>query len=246
MKTAIVTGGSRGLGEGMVLKLAEKGYNVVLNYVSDNSGKLANSILEKIKTEYGVDGIAVQADVSDYSQCEKIVDAAVEKFGKSIDVLVNNAGITNNVSFLEIDPEQYERLVNVNLVSYMHMCRLVLPYMAEAKKGCIINVSSIGGLMGVAQQGDYCAAKAGVIGLSRALAVEFAGMGIRVNSIAPGMIWTDMLRSVDQVAVEALKQTIPLCKIGDIEDISGAMSYLVDAKYVTGQVISPNGGICMQ
>ena len=246
MKVAIITGGSRGLGEGMAIKLAEKGYNVALNYVSDSSKKLAENILERIKSEYGVDGIAVQADVSDYKQCEKIVDATVEKFGNKIDVLINNAGITNNVSFLEITPEQYENLVNVNLVSYMHMCRLVLPYMAEAKGGCIINVSSIGGLMGVAQQGDYCAAKAGVIGLSRALAVEFACMGIRVNSIAPGMIWTDMLRSVDQDAVQALKQSIPLGEIGDIEDIAQAMDYLINANYVTGQVISPNGGICMQ
>ena len=246
MKTAIITGGSRGLGEGMVLKLAEKGYNVVLNYVSDSSGKLADNILARVKNDYGVDGIAIQADVSDYSQCEKIVSAAVEKFGNKIDVLINNAGITNNVSFLDITPDQYEHLVNVNLVSYMHMCRLVLPYMAESNEGCIINVSSIGGLMGVAQQGDYCAAKAGVIGLSRALATEFACKGIRVNSIAPGMIWTDMLKSVDQVAVQALKQTIPLGEIGEIEDIAQAMAYLVDAKYVTGQVISPNGGIIMQ
>ena len=143
----------------MVLKLAEMGYNVVLNYVSDRSEALASKLVERIKKEFGVDGLAVKADVADFEQCEKIVNSAVEKFGKNIDVLINNAGITNNVSFLKITPEQYERLVNVNLISYMHMCRLVLPYMAEAKKGCIINTASIGGLMGVAEQGGLLRGK---------------------------------------------------------------------------------------
>ena len=245
MKTAIITGGSRGLGEGMVLKLAEMGYNVVVNYVSDNSKALTDKLIERIKSEYGVDGLAVQADVSDYKECKKIVDAAVEKFGQQIDVLVNNAGITNNLSFLKITPEQYTRVIQVNLLSYMHMCHLVLPYMAAGKKGCIINISSIGGMMGVAEQGDYCASKSGVIGLTRGLAIEFGKIGIRINSIAPGMIWTDMLRGVDQVAVEALKQAIPQGEIGDVEDIAGAMAYLIDAKYMTGQTVSPNGGIVM-
>ncbi|MCR3921534.1 MAG: SDR family oxidoreductase [Firmicutes bacterium] len=245
MKTAIITGGARGLGEGMVLKLAEMGYNVVVNYVSDNSKELSDRLIERIKVEYGVNGLAVQADVSDYSQCKKIVDKAAEKFGQQIDVLVNNAGITNNLSFLTITPEQYSRVIQVNLLSYMHMCHLVLPFMAEAKQGSIINISSIGGLMGVSEQGDYCASKAGVIGLTRGLAVEFGKSGIRINAIAPGMIWTDMLRGVDQIAVEHLKQSIPQGKIGDVEDIAGAMAYLIDASYMTGQTVSPNGGIVM-
>jgi len=245
MKNAIITGGSRGLGEAMVLKLAEMGYNVGINFVSQKSKELADNLIERIRSEYGVDGIAIQADVSKYEECKKVVDAFVNKFGNQIDVLVNNAGITNNLSFLKITPEQYTNVINVNLMSYLHMCHLVLPFMAEAKSGCIINTSSIGGLMGVSEQADYCASKSGVIGLTRALAMEFGKQGIRVNSIAPGMIWTDMLKSVDQAAVEYLKTTIPQGEIGDVSDISGAMAYLIEAKYMTGQTVSPNGGIIM-
>ncbi|HHV32761.1 SDR family NAD(P)-dependent oxidoreductase [Caproiciproducens sp. LBM24188] len=245
MKNAIVTGGSRGLGEGMVLKLAEMGYNVVVNFVSDRSKEKAESLIAKIEKDYGVSGLAVQADVADYESCKKIVDASIEKFGRKIDVLVNNAGIDNNLSFLKIKPEQYTRLINVNLMSYLHCSHLVLPYMVEANEGCIVNVSSIGGMMGVAEQADYCAAKSGVIGLTRGLAIEFGRNNIRVNTIAPGMIWTDMLREADQAAVAALKQAIPLGDIGEVDDIAGCLEYLVKAKYVTGQTISPNGGILM-
>lgn len=244
-KTGIITGGSRGLGEGMALRLAKMGYNVVVNFVSDRSKERSEALIEKIKKEYGVDGLAVQADVSDYNECKKLIDATIEKFGKKIDVLVNNAGIDNNLSFLELTPEQYTRLINVNLMSYIHCCHLVMPHMVEANEGCIINVSSIGGMMGVSEQADYCASKSGVIGLTRGLAVEFGKHNIRVNTIAPGMIWTDMLREADQNAVEALKQAIPLGEIGEVEDISECLEYLVKAKYVTGQIISPNGGILM-
>jgi len=245
-KNAIVTGGARGLGEGMVLKLAQMGYNVVVNFVSDKSKSKAVDLIAKIEKEYGVKGLAIQADVSDYDSCKKMVDSAVEKFGRKIDLLVNNAGIDNNLSFLKIKPEQYTRLINVNLMSYLHCAHLVLPYMVEAKEGCIVNVSSIGGLIGVAEQVDYCAAKSGVIGFTRGLAVEFGPSHIRVNAIAPGMIWTDMLRGADQAAVAMLKQSIPLGEIGEVDDIAGCLEYLVNAKYVTGQTISPNGGIVMQ
>lgn len=244
-KTSIITGGSRGLGEGMALRLAKMGYNVVVNFVSDRSKERSEALIEKIKKEYGVDGLAVQADVADYNECKKLIDATIKKFGKKIDVLVNNAGIDNNLSFLKITPEQYTRLINVNLMSYIHCAHLVMPYMVEANEGCIINVSSIGGMMGVAEQADYCASKSGVIGLTRGLAIEFGKSNIRVNTIAPGMIWTDMLREADQVAVEGLKQAIPLGEIGEVDDISGCLEYLVNAKYVTGQIISPNGGILM-
>lgn len=244
-KNAIVTGGARGLGEGMVTKLAEMGYNVVVNFVSDSSKSKATELIEKVEKEYGVKGLAIQADVSDYNACKKMVDAAVEKFGDKIDVLVNNAGIDNNMSFLKITPEKYTRLINVNLMSYLHCTHLVLPYMVKAGEGCIVNVSSIGGMMGVAEQADYCAAKSGVIGFTRGLAIEFGRSNIRVNTISPGMIWTDMLRGADQAAVKVLEQSVPLGKIGDIDDISGCLEYLINAKYVTGQNISPNGGIIM-
>ncbi|WP_394527084.1 SDR family NAD(P)-dependent oxidoreductase [Lacrimispora sp. JR3] len=245
-KVAIITGGSRGIGEAMTLKLGEMGFNVVINYRSERSKKLSDDLSEKLARDYGVESIVVRADVSKYSDCERLVNAAIDKFGNKINVLINNAGITNNCNFLDITEEAYTNVINTNLMSFLHMCHLALPYMVDLEEGSsIINTSSIGGLMGVANQGDYCAAKAGVIGLTRALALEFASRKVRVNAIAPGMIMTDMLRGVNQDELKALASTIPMGHIGDISDISGCMEYIINAPYLTGQVISPNGGVIM-
>lgn len=243
-KLAIVTGGSRGLGRAMVLRLGKMGYNVVMNYVSDSSGKECAKNLEELQ-KMGVDGIYIQADASSYEGCEKVVNAAVEKFGDKIDVLVNNAGVSNNAEFYKQDHKDYERLINVNLLSVMHMTRLVLPYMVEAKEGNIISTSSIGGLMGVANQADYCATKSAILGFTRALALEYADRNIRVNAICPGMIDTDILKGVNQDELDALAATIPLGKIGDPECVAGSMQYLIENEYTTGTYVTPNGGIHM-
>ncbi|MEY8354879.1 3-oxoacyl-ACP reductase family protein [Lachnospiraceae bacterium 54-53] len=244
-KTAIITGGSRGIGRGMALKLGKMGYNVVINYRSDSSKSLSDDLAKEISDNYGVETLVVRADVSVYEDCETLIKAAVEKFGSNIDVLVNNAGITNNCNFIDITREQYENVINVNLISLLHMCHLALPYMLDQDAN-IINISSVGGLVGVINQADYCATKSGVIGLSRALALEFASRKVRVNVIAPGMIMTDMLRGVNQEELNALASTIPLGYIGEVEDIAGALEYIINASYVTGQVLSPNGGFVMQ
>jgi len=243
-KLAIVTGGSRGLGRAMVLRLGKMGYNVVMNYVSDSSGKECEKNLEELR-KMSVDGIYIQADASTYEGCEKVVNAAVEKFGDKIDVLINNAGVSNNAEFHTQNHEDYEWLIRVNLLSVMHMTRLVLPYMVEAKEGNIINISSIGGLMGVINQADYCATKSGIIGFTRALALEYADRNIRVNAICPGMIDTDILKGVNQDELKALAATIPLGKIGDPECIAGSMQYLIENDYTTGTYLTPNGGIHM-
>lgn len=245
MKTAIITGGSRDIGEAMTLKLGEMGYNVVINYRSESSKALTEALIAKLKEQYGVEGFAVQADVSRYEDCEKLVKAAVEHFGRKIDVLVNNAGITNNAAFCELPREKYMAVLETNLLSAFHMCHFVVPYMVEANEGCVISTSSIGGLMGVANQADYCASKAGLIGMTRALAMEFGKQNIRFNCICPGMIWTDMLRGVNQEEVAALATAIPQGRIGDVEDIAQAMEFLIRDKYMTGQYVSPNGGIYM-
>lgn len=249
-KTAIITGGSRGIGKAMSLKLGELGYNVVINYRSESSKAKSDEIAEQLKKDYGVDALVVRADVSKYEDCEALVKAAVEKFGDKIDVLVNNAGITNNCNWIDIKPDAYERVIGTNLMSFLHMTHLVLPYMinhSDKEHQCaIVNTSSIGGMMGVINQADYCAAKSGIIGFSRALALEFAGRGVRVNCIAPGMIMTDMLRGVNQDELNALAATIPEGYIGDVSDIAGALEYILNARYLTGQVISPNGGMVMQ
>lgn len=245
MKTAIITGGSRGIGEAMSYKLGEMGYNVVINYRSDSSKALTDTVVANLKEKYGVDAIAVQADVSKYEDCEKLVAAAVEKFGEKIDVLVNNAGITNNAAFCDLPKEKYMSVLETNLISAFHMCHFVVPYMVKANEGCVISTSSIGGLMGVANQADYCASKSGLIGMTRALAMEFGKQNIRFNCICPGMIWTDMLRGVNQDEVNALALAIPMGKIGDVDDIANAMEFLIKDKYMTGQYVSPNGGIYM-
>lgn len=244
-KTAIITGGSRGLGRGMALKLGELGYNVVINYRSDSSKALSDDLAKEITDKFGVETLVVRADVGIYEDCEALIKATIDKFGDKIDVLVNNAGITNNCNFIDIKKEDYINLVNVNLISLMHMCHLALPHMVDHDSS-IINISSVGGLVGVLNQADYCATKSGVIGLSRALAVEYAGRKVRVNVIAPGMIMTDMLRGVNQDELNALASTIPLGYIGEPEDIAGSLEYLVKSPYVTGQVLSPNGGFVMQ
>ncbi len=243
-KTAIITGAARGLGNAMALKLGELGFDVVLNYRSESSKSLSDDLAKEISDNYGVKTLVVRADVSKYEDCEALVQASVAEFGDTIDVLVNNAGITNNANFIDITKEQYTAVIETNLISLLHMCHLALPYMVD-RDTCIVNMASIGGLVGVANQVDYCAAKSGVIGLSRALAVEFASRKVRVNSIAPGMIMTDMLKGVNQDEVAALATAIPLGRIGDVSDIAGCMAYIVTAPYLTGQTISPNGGFVM-
>ena len=243
MKNAIVTGGSRGIGEALVYKLGEMGYNVIINYNSDKSKALTNKIIETLDKKYKVKGYGIQADISKYEECKKLVKFAYDKL-RHIEVLVNNAGIASpNVPFTKMSVEQYTEIIGVNLFGTFHMCHLVVPHMVTAKKGCVINVSSIGGLMGVAGQVDYCASKSGVIGMTRALALEFAKENIRFNCICPGMIWTDMLRGIDKDKLEALAKTIPIGKIGDVAEAASAMEFLIKNEYMTGQYISPNGGI---
>ena len=177
-KTAIITGGLRGIGKALSLKLGELGYNVVINYRSPSSKSKSEEVAKEIEEKYGVKTLIVKADVSKYEECENLVNETVKAFGDHIDCLVNNAGITNNCNWIDIKKEAYEQVITTNLMSFMHMSHLVLPYMvnhSEKEHQCnIVNTSSVGGMTGVINQADYCAAKSGVIGLSRALALEYA------------------------------------------------------------------------
>lgn len=248
-KVAIITGGSRGIGAAMVDKLGELNYNIVINYNSDHSKAKAQEVANAVSEKYGVETFLVQANVADFDSCQHLVDEAVQHFGDKIDALVNNAGVTNNSNWVDVDHHAYEKLIGVNLMSALHMTHLVLPYMvnhADKDHQCnIVSTSSVGGLTGVINQADYCASKSGIIGLTRALALEFAKQGVRVNAIAPGMIMTDMLRGVNQDELNALAATIPEGFIGDVKDIAGALGYILTAGYLTGQVISPNGGFVL-
>ena len=242
MKNAIITGASRGIGEAMALRLGQMGYNVVINYRSNSSRELAETLAARLKEEHGVEAIAVQADVLRYEDCEKLVQAAVDAFGEKIDVLVNNAGMNSRSPFCELAREKYTAVLETNLLSAFHMCHFVVPYMVKANGGCVINTSSVRGLMGSAQQADYCASKAGLIGMTRALALEFAKQNIRFNCICPGMIATDMLRGGDPKAIAEQVEAVPLGRVGSVEDIADTMEFLIHNQYMTGQYISPNGG----
>lgn len=239
---AIVTGGARGLGKGIVLQLAKEGYDVVFNYISDGSQEPAQALVQQLKEEYGISALAVQADTSDYDQCKKVLEMGIEAFGEKIAVLVNNAGIAGLNLFVDRPVDQYNRLIQVNLMSVFHNTHLVLPYMIAQKSGAIINMSSQAGLNGVPYQVDYSAAKAGVIGFTKALAKEVGQHNIRVNAIAPGNILTDIWKVIPPEVAEAEKTRIPLGKFGTIEDVAECMSYLLNASFVTGQTLSPNGG----
>ena len=239
---AIVTGSSRGLGKGMVLQLAKEGYNVVINHVRAESAVMAEAVAKEARS-YGVDAITVQGAVEDYGQSKKIVQAGIDAFGDKIAVLVNNSGIASGKLFQDMTPDMFRRMIDVDLVGTLNCSHVVIPHMIAAKAGCIISLSSVCGIMGVVTQVDYSAAKAGVIGFTKALAKELGGYNIRVNAIAPGMIATEMVAEQDPADVEALKSITPLGMLGTVDDVSDCMSYILNAKFLTGQVISPNGGL---
>jgi 3-oxoacyl-[acyl-carrier protein] reductase len=236
---AILTGGSRGIGEGLFMRLAKEGYDIVAAHVSDSSVAKTRALIESAQREYGIRAVSVQADVRKYDQCKKIVDAGVSAFGENIAILVNNAGVSAKKGFAASTPEEYTHTIDVNLMGALHCSHATLPYMMKQKCGCIVNTSSIGGLIGLPTQIEYSAAKAGIIGFTKALAKEVGQYNIRVNSIAPGWILTDITRNAN---LEAAIKATPLGFIGEPEDIADCLSYIIGARFLTGQTISPNGG----
>ena len=237
MKTVIVTGGSRGIGAAIVKELA-KDYNVVLNY--NKSEETAKQIQEELK-EKGINIEIFKADVSKREEVKTLVQFAIDKF-KNIDVLVNNAGIAQEKPFVDITDEDWEKMMQVNLNSVFYCTQEVLENMIHNKKGCIINISSIWGITGGSCEVHYSVAKAGVDGMTKALAKELAPSNIRVNSIAPGMIATDMSGDYTEEEIREIKSQIPLGRIGEQIDIAKCAKWLIEDNYTTGQVISPNGG----
>lgn len=237
-KTAIVTGGSRGIGAAIVEMLVKEGYNVVINY------NKSEEIAKKMKEEFTSKGYTVEtfkADVSKREEVKKLVEFAIEKY-KNIDVLINNCGISQTKLFTDITDEDWQNMINTNLNSAFYMCQEVVPNMIHNKKGSIINISSIWGITGASCEVHYSVAKAGVDALSKALAKELGPSGIRVNSIAPGIIDTDMNKHLNEEEIKEIEDEIPLCKIGNVHDIAKCVKWLIEDEYTTGQVISINGG----
>ncbi len=239
-KTVLITGASRGIGRAAAELFAARGYRVMLNYLRSRDEAEA---LEQELTARGADAMAYRADVSDRDQVRAMADACRRRFG-GIDVLVCNAGIARQGLFTDLTPEAWRELLGVHLDGAFHCCQAVLPGMIRRQAGSIVLVSSIWGLVGASCEAAYSAAKAGVIGLAKALAKEVGPSGIRVNCVAPGVVDTAMNASLDAAALAALREETPLGRLGTPEEIARAIVFLAseEAGFITGQVLSPNGG----
>lgn len=242
-KVAVITGAARGIGKAIALKFASQGYHVVINY--RGSEEKANVVKEQC-IALGVEALTYQGDVSHYQEMEDMMKAVMEKFGR-IDVLVNNSGITKDQLLLKMDSESFMDVIDVNLKGTFNTIKAVSRIMMKQKSGVIINMSSVIGEIGNAGQANYAASKAGVLGLTKSIAKEFAPRHIRVNAIAPGFIATDMTDVLNEQTKENILQAIPLKSLGEAEDVANVAYFLAsdDAKYITGQVINVDGGMVM-
>ena len=237
-KVAIVTGASRGIGREIAKELAIKGIKVIANY--NRSEKEVQNLKEELQNQ-GINIDIFKADVSKREDGHKLVEFAIQKYGK-IDILINNAGISEYKLFTDETDEDWNRVINTNLYSAFMMSQEVIPNMIHNKSGCIINISSIWGQVGASLEVIYSVSKAGMDGLTKSLAKELGPSNIRVNSIAPGIIDTDMNKNFSEEDIKGIEGEIPLNRIGKTKDVAKCVNWLVDDNYTTGQVIAINGG----
>lgn len=238
MRNIIITGGSRGIGKCLVENLAKDGNNVLLNY--NQSEKQAKKIQADLRDE----GIIIEifkADVSKREEVRKMIEFALEKWGK-VDVLINNAGIAKLQMFQDVTENDWNEIIDTNLKSAFYTIQEILPNMLHNKKGCIINISSIWGLVGASCESIYSVSKAGLDALTKSLAKELGPSNIRINSIAPGVIDTDMNSKIDEHIKNEIKSQTPLGKIGRPIDIYKCVKWIIEDEFTTGQIISINGG----
>lgn len=241
-KVAIVTGASRGIGEAIAIKLAEQGASIAFTYVS--SDEKAKALEDKLQA-LGVKAKAYKSNAGVFEECEVMVNDVMKEFG-TIDICVNNAGISKDNLLLRMTPEQWDDVMDINLKSVFNMTKLVMRPMMKAKKGSIINMSSIIGIRGNAGQSSYAASKAGIIGFTKSMAHELGSRNIRSNAIAPGFVETDMTHYLQEGdASKAFLEKIPLGRFASAEEIANTTLYLASdmSSYVTGQVISVCGGL---
>ncbi|WP_206459819.1 3-oxoacyl-[acyl-carrier-protein] reductase [Anaerovorax sp. IOR16] len=240
-KTAFITGASRGLGKAIAIAMAKNGANIAFAYASNQSAALETC--EEIRS-FGVEAEAFLCDVTDFSQTGEVVKQAISRFGK-IDILVNNAGITKDGLIFSMKEQDFDKVIDTNLKGAFHMIKHFCGPFMKQRQGTIINISSVSGLMGNPGQANYSAAKAGLIGLTKTVAKEFASRGITCNAIAPGFIETDMTAKLSEKTKEAAIEAIPLKRMGKPEDIANIAVFLASdqANYITGETIKVDGGL---
>ena len=238
-KVAVVTGASRGIGRQIAISMAKEGAVVIVNY----NGSAAKA--EQAKS-YGVQALVVAGDVTDPNTAVRTFDETIRTFGR-VDILVNNAGITKDNLIMKMSEEEFDKVIEVNLKGAFNCIKHVSRQMLKQKSGRIINISSVSGVMGNAGQANYCASKAGVIGLTKSVAREIGSRGITVNAIAPGFIDTEMTAVLPDDVKKAMGEQIPLKHFGETKDIAEAVAFLAsdEAAYVTGQVLHVDGGMAM-
>ena len=240
-KVAIITGGSRGIGRGIAKIFAQQGANVAFTYSS--SVKEANQLEEELKT-FGVKVKGYQSNAADFNQCEQLVEEVVKDFG-TVDILINNAGITKDTLLMRMSEEDFDKVIQVNLKSVFNMTKAAQKIMLKQRKGSIINISSVVGVQGNVGQANYAASKAGILGFTKSVALEMGSRNIRCNAIAPGFIETEMTAALKPEIVEGWRNAIPLKRGGQPEDVANACVFLASdlSYYITGQVLRVDGGM---
>lgn len=242
-KTVIITGGSRGIGKACVMAFAKEGANIVFTY--NKSKQAADALVQEVKS-CGVECVGVESDVRDYDKCRAVVEVALKKF-KRLDIVINNAGIIKDAALAMMKLEDWHEVIDTNLGGCFNMTRASIVTLLKQKSGCIINVSSVAGLIGMPRQTNYSAAKAGIIGFSKALAREVGPYNIRVNVVCPGYIQTDMVQSVPEKFRNELLENIPMRRLGAPEDVAQTCIFLASecAAYITGKVVQMDGGLAI-
>lgn len=242
-QTVIITGGSRGIGRACSLAFAQEGANVVFTY---HKNKEKADVLKKELDDLGCKSLSLQVDVKDYDQCRNVVKETVSEFG-AVDILVNNAGIVKDRALMMMAPEDFHEVVDTNLGGTFHMSRAVITGFLKQKKGCIINISSVSGLIGVPRQTNYSAAKAGIIGFTKALAKEIAAYNVRVNVVCPGYIDTEMVEGIPEGIKEEILKQVPAARLGQPQEVAQACVYLASrkARYIVGEVLKIDGGLAI-
>lgn len=243
-QTAVVTGASRGIGRAIALKLADLGANVAFNYQSSAEHAAA---LEKELTARGVKAKGSRVDIKDFQQVKTWIEATKAEFN-SLDILINNAGIIRDKALMMMSPDDWHQVIDTNLTGVFNATRASIVTFMKQKKGQIINISSVSGVIGLPRQVNYSASKGGINAFTKALAKEVASFGVRVNAIAPGFIETEILSGFNEEQKKKIAEMIPLGRVGSVQDVAGVVEYLLSdqAAYMTGQVIVVDGGLAIR